>query len=138
MGRGGRRLRPRGHDGAPRRPLYGAFAGEPRWIDLRWAAADRDLTLENPRFREAIAELGAPLHGLPRDEFDSIEVRERRRAVRLARGATAALALLLVAAVVAAILALQARDEANRQSHVAQSRALAVQARDRVRQPPAR
>jgi len=110
--------------------LRGAFEGEPRWIDMRWARGEPDLSLADLRFKEAIAEIAAPLHGVPKDELESAEVRERRRAVRLARAAVVALALLTAAAVIAAVLALRARDEANHEGDIALSRALAGEARD--------
>ena len=116
--------------------LAGAFAEEPRWIDLRWAARDAgDLSLRNPLFRDAVAEVGAPLHGRPKDELVGEDVRQHRRALRLARGAVATLSILLLAAVASAVLALdqrnsarEERDRAEEQARIATSRLLANQA----------
>jgi WD40 repeat protein len=114
----------------PRGQLEGAFAGEPRFIDLRWARGENDLALAHPRFRESIAELAAPLHDVPKEELISDEVRERKRAVRLARAAAASLALLTVAALVAGVLALVARNQAQTNEQQAVSRSLALEAED--------
>ena len=38
----------------------GLYSEEPRWIDLRWARTSRDISLNNARFREIIADLAAP------------------------------------------------------------------------------
>jgi WD40 repeat protein len=117
------------------RTLAGAFAEEPRWIDLRWARAAGDLSLRNPQFRDAVAEVGAPLHGRPKDELVGEDVRQHRRALRLARGAVATLSILLLAAVASGLLALDQRnsarverDRAEEQARIATSRLLASQA----------
>src|SRR5438309_1781606 len=87
-------------DARPRQ-LEGAFDEEPRHIDLRWARTADDLSLTHPRFREAVAELAAPLHGKPKDEIASEEVRQHRRTVWIARGAVTTLLTLTALAVVA-------------------------------------
>jgi len=117
------------------RTLAGAFAEEPRWIDLRWARTADDVSLRNARFRTAVAEVAAPLHGRPKDELIGEDVRQHRRAVRLARGAVATLTALLVVAVLLALAAVNqrntARAERNRaqeQSRIATSRLLATEA----------
>ena len=80
----GRRLRLGANRRAPAN-ARGAFSEEPRWIDLRWARDGDDLTLRNPQFRDAVAELAAPMHGRPKDELASEEVRQHRRTVRIVR-----------------------------------------------------
>ena len=117
------------------RTLAGAFAEEPRWIDLRWGRDAGDLSLRNPQFRDAVAEVGAPLHGRPKDELVGEDVRQHRRALRLARGAVATLSILLLAAVASGLLALnqrnsarEERDRAEEQTRIATSRLLATQA----------
>ena len=50
------------------RSLKGVFKEEPRYIDLRWARLSEDVSLHNPRFRDAVADLAAPLHGRAKDE----------------------------------------------------------------------
>jgi WD40 repeat protein len=101
--------------------LDGAFDEEPRFIDLRWAHNATDLSLSHPQWREAIAELAAPLHGKPKDEIASEEVRQHHRAMKIVRIVAAALLTLLVAAVVAGLIAYS-------QYRSAQARALAAEA----------
>ena len=67
---------------------------EPRWIDLRaYRGASADA-----RFKELAADFAAAIHGIPKEDLLSQEVRQQRRALSLAWSAIAALALLLVAA----------------------------------------
>ncbi len=103
------------------RSLEGAFAREPRYIDLRWARRDDDLALTHPRWREMVAELAAPLHGVPKDELAGEEVRQHRRTVRVVRAAVAVLGTALAAAVVLGLIAYS-------QSRTATARALAAEA----------
>jgi hypothetical protein len=107
--------------------LGGAFTDAPRWVDLRWARAVEHPSLRNPQFRDAIADIAAPLHGVRKDELVGEDVRQYRRARRLARSAVATLALLLAAATVAAVLAVNARNEARREADLATSRQLAAE-----------
>ena len=62
--------------------LSGVFNEEPRYVDLRWARSAEHLSLSHPRFRDAIAELAAPLYGLPKDEIAVVVSEEGRRAER--------------------------------------------------------
>lgn len=103
--------------------LLGALAEEPRHLDLRWAHDETDLDLRSSRFREAIADLAAPIHGIPKDELDSEDVRLHRRAKRLARGAVAALILLFVASIAAAVLAVANASRADEAAAEARSEA---------------
>jgi WD40 repeat protein len=102
-------------------PLRDAFAEEPLYVDLRWAQNADDLTLTHPDWREAVASLAAPLHGLPKEELASEEVRQHRRTVRIARTAAATLISLTVAAIVLGLVAYS-------QYRSAQARALAAEA----------
>ena len=78
--------------------LRGWFASEPLWVDLRWARTEEHLSLRNPRFRDSVAELAAPLRGIPKEDLVGEDVRLHRRAMRLARSAVALLVLLTVVA----------------------------------------
>lgn len=101
--------------------LRGAFAGDPRYLDLRWAqSAATDLSLQHNRFREAIADLAATLHGRPKDELIGEEVTQHRRVRRLARGAVAGLAVLALAATGAAIWAVTQQQRAVEQARIAE------------------
>jgi WD40 repeat protein len=73
--------------------LKHCFADEPRWIDLRpyrEGASPRDA-----RFADLAADFAAALHGLPKDDLLSQEVRQQRRVLRLAGVAVTLLGILL-------------------------------------------
>jgi WD40 repeat protein len=99
--------------------LRGWFLGEPLWVDLRWAREERDVSMRNPRFRDAVGQLAAPLHGVPKDELIGEDIRQHHRTIRLARGAVALLVLLLALAVVGGIVALTQRNNARNQAELA-------------------
>ena len=107
--------------------LQGAFDEEPRYNDLRWARAEEGLTLDNDRFREAVADLAGTLHGRPKDEMIGEQVRQHRRTIRLARSAVAVLATLTFAAAIAALVAVRASDRAESEARTALSRQLAAE-----------
>jgi hypothetical protein len=75
--------------------LRGVFAEEPLHLDLRWARDTAQLTLKHPRFRDAIARLAAPMHGMTKDDLEGEDVHQHRRARRLW---SSALSMLLVLA----------------------------------------
>jgi len=73
--------------------LKGRFPAEPKWVDL---SAYRDgADPRNARFIELGADFAAAIHGMPKEDLLSQEVRQQRRALTLA---TSAAALLLVLA----------------------------------------
>ncbi|MGZ4756605.1 MAG: TIR domain-containing protein [Acidimicrobiia bacterium] len=82
--------------------LARSFSEEPRHLDLRWAHTETDLDIHNPRFREAIAALAAPMHGVSKDEIEGEDVREHRRTIRLVWGAAMLLLFVAIAAVISA------------------------------------
>src|SRR5262249_29347760 len=62
--------------------LEGRFAAEPKWVDLtqyREGADKRDA-----RFTELAADFAAAIRGMPKEDLLSQEVRQQRRALRLA------------------------------------------------------
>ena len=93
--------------------LHGAFSDEPRWVDVRFAATEEQLDLQNPRFSAAVADIASAIRGVPKDELESEEVRQHRRAVRTAWGAGIALLLLAVLASGAAVYAIGQQNRAN-------------------------
>jgi WD40 repeat protein len=105
---------------------------EPLWVDLRWAREARHVSLRDPRFREVVADLAAPVGGLPKDELIGEDIRQHRRALRLARGAVAGLLALAVATSASAVVAVRRADEARRQERTATSRLLAAAARNEL------
>jgi WD40 repeat protein len=106
--------------------LRGWFTAEPLWVDLRWARNEQHVSLRNPGFRDSLADLAAPLRGLPKDELVGEDIRQHRRVRRLARGAVTLLTLLTVLATSAAVVAVGQRNEARNQTRIATSRLLAA------------
>ncbi len=108
--------------------LRGHFREEPRYVDLRWARTAEHVSLQDPRFREAVADLAAPLHGRHKDDLLGDDVRQHRRTKRLARSAIALLTILAVTATTLAAVAWVARGRAQDEARTAQSRQLAADA----------
>src|SRR5215470_12729034 len=76
--------------------LTGRFTSEPKWIDLR---AYRDgADARDARFIEAGADFAAATHGMPKEDLLSQEVRQQRRALRLAWSAAGTLTVLIALA----------------------------------------
>ncbi len=123
--------------------LRGRMDHEPLWVDLRWARTDESLSLRHPRFRDAMADLAAPLHGRAKDDLIGEDVRQLRRTRTAVRTVVAVLSLLVAVAVTLALLANQqrgvandARDRVQEQYQLSLSRELARQSDDlRVRHP---
>ena len=107
--------------------LRGALSAEPRHLDLRWARTETDLDLRNTRFRSAVADLAAPMHGVAKDELEGEDIRQHRRTRRLARGGVSALAVLVVIAVALGVLALISRNQAVSTGATARAQALAAE-----------
>lgn len=105
------------------------FSSEPLWVDLGWAREEVHVSLRNARFRDCVAEVAAPLHGVPKDELVGEDIRQHRRTRRVAWGAGIALTALSVASTTTGILALVSRNAAIRQRNTAQSRELASEAK---------
>jgi WD40 repeat protein len=112
--------------------LRGWFTAAPLWVDLRWARNEQHVSLRNPGFRDSLADLAAPLRGLPKDELVGEDIRQHRRVRRLARGAATLLTLLTVLATSAAVVAVGQRNEARRQERTATSRLLATASRNEL------
>lgn len=56
-----------------------ALAKEPLFLDLRWVAAESNLSLTNPRFLDAIATLAATLQDVPKETLVGDLIEEHRR-----------------------------------------------------------
>jgi WD40 repeat protein len=126
------------------RSLEGVFEEEPRYIDLRWARLSEDISLHNSRFRDAIADLAAPLHGRAKDELIGEDVRQHHRTVRLTRAAITVVVTFALLAAGSTVLTLRqldqtrrARNEAEARARVATSRLLARVATDDLNDRPA-
>jgi WD40 repeat protein len=108
--------------------LQGAFSEVPRYLDFRWARQSEDLSLKNPRFLAAIADLAATLHGQSKDEIIGEDVRQHRTTKRMVAAVIATLMILLLSAIGGAMRAMY---EAN----VALSREIAIRAMDQTDEP---
>ena len=106
--------------------LRNTFSEEPLYLDLRWARKDEDLSLRNPIFKEAIANIAAPLHGVSKDTLIGEDVRQYKKSRRLMWGAIISLVVLSLAAGVAAALAIKQSRVAIRERDAAVSRELAM------------
>jgi tetratricopeptide (TPR) repeat protein len=92
--------------------LKGRFTAEPKWVDLsryRDGADPRDA-----RFIELGADFAAAIHGTPKEDLLSQEVRQQKRALRLAVSAAGVMLLLAVGAVTAGIIAKVQAERATR------------------------
>jgi WD40 repeat protein len=105
--------------------LAGCFADEPRHVDMRWARSEEQLDLTNGRFRDEIAELSAPVHGVRKDDIAGEHVRQHRRTMRTVWAAAITLAVLSAASVVGAVFAVKSAAQARR----SEARAVAQQHR---------
>jgi hypothetical protein len=111
--------------------LRGRFDEEPLFVDLRWAHDTDALSLRNARFRGAVLDLAATLHGRPKDELDGEDLRLHRATRRLAAAAICLLVMLTIAAGAGAWIAHRQaqlaegrRREADRERRIALARSL--------------
>ncbi|MFI5492937.1 TIR domain-containing protein [Actinoplanes sp. NPDC051859] len=110
--------------------LRGVFQEEPRHLDLRWARSENELDLRHTRFRDAVAELAATMHGMSKEDLDSEDVARHRRMVRMRRGVLTVVGMLLVLAGATGSLAMRnAREAATSATEAARQQQLAEQQR---------
>jgi tetratricopeptide (TPR) repeat protein len=76
--------------------LKGRFAAEPKWVDVREYRAGTPS--RKGKFLDLSADLAATIHGIPKEDLLSQEVRQQRRALTLAWSAAASLFMLAGAA----------------------------------------
>jgi WD40 repeat protein len=103
--------------------LRGLFGEEPRHLDLRWARTETELDLRHSRFREAVAQLAAPMHGMTPQDLESSDVARYRHLVRLRRAVIAVLCILLLLVSGAGLLAVRNAREARQQKALAETQA---------------
>lgn len=103
--------------------LFGVYSEEPGYLDLRWARTETELHLRHSRFRHAIAQLAAPLHGREMDDLESEDIRLQRRALRTARSAVAVLIVLLLGVSVTGVMAAVNARRADQQARAASEQA---------------
>src|ERR1700693_5899231 len=99
------------------------FPSEPKWVDLRHyrEGATQPTDKRDAKFTELAADFAAAIRGMPKEDLLSQEVRQQRRALRLAVSAAAALLVLAVAAMAAGVLAYRAQQEAIAQRNRAEA-----------------
>ena len=110
-------------------PLLAALTAEPRWLDLRWARDETQLDLRNGRFRAAVADLAAPIHGVAKEDLEGEDVRQQRRARRLAIAGVSVVGALAIAAGIAAVIAVGQQHRARAATKRAVARSLAAESR---------
>ncbi len=97
----------------PTQVLSQVFAGEPLWVDLRWArASENPLDRTNEEFMHAIAKLSAPIRDLDIESLIGADFREHRRSLAIFRWLSIGLAFGILLAVIATGVALVQRNEA--------------------------
>ena len=104
--------------------LKGRFSQEPRWVDLR--SFRDDLSTTDQKFMAAGADFAAAMHGRPKEDLLSEEVRQQRLALRLAGSAVISLVAFLVIAGWQWVKAETERMKAERNSTAAQGAAHAL------------
>jgi WD40 repeat protein len=112
--------------------LCGVFRSQPLYLDMIWAKNEHHLTVRNARFRDQVADLAAPMHGITKDELEGEDVREQNLTQRLKRAAISSLALLFALAVAAGLIAFRQYRNAIRQRDNAIFNQITAQA-DRLR-----
>ena len=108
--------------------LFGAFEDEPLYLDLRWTRNDEDLSLTNPRFKQAVVQIAAALEETSVESMFGEEFEQHRRTTRIRNGVITALSVLLVLAIAAAVVAFDQREEARAQARDATLRLLSLEA----------
>jgi len=111
--------------------LHNVFPSEPRHLDMSWAKTETQLTLRNPRFRDQIAQIAAPLHGISKDDLESEDIRQQRRTQRTQRGAITTLTLLTITALIATLIAITSQHEATTQRDRAEEQRIVAEREDR-------
>ncbi|MGA6227621.1 TIR domain-containing protein [Streptomyces umbrinus] len=124
-------------DALPRTELEGAFAAEPLWVDLtNFRESDRRTMKPGSEFRDRVAGLAAPLHGMAKDALDSTDLHIQRKAVRILRLFVVGLLALALVACTAGVLAWQQRGEALARARTSASQALAARSLDMISKDP--
>ena len=108
--------------------LRGVFASEPFWTDLRFVRGPEELSPRHSGFRGAVLGLAAAIRGVAKDDLERVDIRERRKAMRLAWG-TAGLVGTLAIATAGAVWVARSQSLSARTNHLqAESRRLAAEA----------
>ncbi|TCB97303.1 TIR domain-containing protein [Micromonospora zingiberis] len=118
--------------------LHGRLPEQPRCIDLREVRSE-NFSAQDPRFKERVAELAAPLHGIAKDDLIGADIRQHRITRLLIRATVATLTVLTLLAAATTVVAINRahfaetkRAEAEDQRNLATTRLL-LQEADRAR-----
>jgi hypothetical protein len=99
--------------------LRSVYDEEPRHLDMTWLRGEEQVDLRNGRFRDAIADLAAPMRGVAKDELIGDDVRQHRRAMKTAWTAASLLIVLLVLAIAGGLIAVRSSRQAEQQRNTA-------------------
>ena len=110
--------------------IIDALPEEPRWVDLRWVRNVVRPVNRDPRLRESIADLAAPIHGRVRDDLIGEDLRQHRRMGRWRSGAIALLSVLLLISGATTVAAYRERNTAITQRDTALAKQLALRSQD--------
>jgi WD40 repeat protein len=110
------------------------YATAPRWVDLRALRSDQQISRQNPALLDAIADIGAAVRGVDKDQLVGEHIRQHRRVVRTASVAVALLTLLTVATVIASFLFAGQRNAARQQATIATAKQFAATAQAEAQQ----
>jgi WD40 repeat protein len=114
------------------RYLSGVFHDEPRYVDLGWARSRDDISFRDPLFTEAVADVAAPLRGIPKDELIGEDVRQHKRTRAWVWRSIVALSLLTILTLTAAVVAIRQRNNANARTAVAEAEQFAAEAQNQA------
>ena len=94
--------------------LAGAFSSEPKYADLRSLVDQDRWELDDPSFRDVVAELSGALSGRNKDDLVGEDLRQFRKGRRIRRIGVGLLVVLTIASLAASVLAVvqQRRSEA--------------------------
>ncbi|GLZ51667.1 toll/interleukin-1 receptor domain-containing protein [Actinomycetospora sp. NBRC 106378] len=108
--------------------LREALETEPLWVDLRWMHNVGMGGRRDPRLRNAVAALSAPIRGVEKDALTGEHIRWQRRTRATALVGTTTMALLLVVALILVVAVSHARSRETDEARLAASRSLAASA----------
>ncbi|WP_369217781.1 TIR domain-containing protein, partial [Streptomyces flavofungini] len=115
-------------DALPKTVLTGAFAYEPRWVDLTWLRDHKRISPRHDRLVQAVAEFVAPIRGRSKADLIGAHLRRQLRFRQTVTAISVVLAILLGVSVVAGVRADRASDRAAERQLTATSRQLVAEA----------
>ena len=110
--------------------LNGRLIDQPLWLDMRWARGADELSLRMSQFRSAVARVASPIRNMTPEDLESDDVRQHRRALRLAGLAVATVVVLAIVASIAAVAAVGNAHRADRRAREATGGQLGLDALD--------